>query len=143
MSKAFVSEEVVSHDDLPEEADPEGPTVITPEGHAKMVAEVEARHTERGALTEAIEAASGEVAKQEAERQRRLLDRRVRYLRRRLDVLEVVRPDEADAETGHISVAAPLAQALLGREAGDEVSVPRPKGKVKLSLQRVRYEPSV
>lgn len=170
MSKAFVSEEASSAEELPEEPDPEGPAVITPEGHARLTAELAARQSERAALGEPLAPDAGVVQAQEAERQKRLLDRRLRYLRRRLDALEVVRPDasrrdrvflgawvtvededgeqttyrvvgpdEADAAAGQISVAAPLARALLGREAGDEVSVRRPRGQVTLTVQGVRY----
>lgn len=172
MSKAFVSEEASSAGEIPEEPDPEGPAVITPAGHARMVSELAEKQAERAALGEALPPDAGVVQTEERERQKRLIDRRLRFLRRRLDALEVVSPDEAkrdrvylgawvdvededgeattyqivgpdeaDVATGQISVAAPLARALLGREAGDEVSVRRPKGKVTLTVQGVRYDP--
>jgi len=40
----------------------------------------------------------------------------------------LVGPDEADARRGLISVGAPVARALLGRCAGDQVEVERPGG---------------
>ncbi len=40
----------------------------------------------------------------------------------------IVGPDETDIGGGTVSCESPLGKALLGRELGDEVSVPRPKG---------------
>ena len=40
----------------------------------------------------------------------------------------IVGPDEASMEKGSISVTAPLARALIGRQAGDEVTVTAPGG---------------
>lgn len=41
---------------------------------------------------------------------------------------KLVGPDEADLAAGTISVTAPLGKALIGREAGDEVTVRMPAG---------------
>ncbi|MEN9580682.1 MAG: hypothetical protein RJA70_3691 [Pseudomonadota bacterium] len=41
---------------------------------------------------------------------------------------QVVGADESDIENGFISVSAPLARALIGKEAGDEVIVKLPGG---------------
>lgn len=46
--------------------------------------------------------------------------KRVRY--------RIVGPDEADLKKGTISVTSPLARALIGRKAGDEVTVNAPGG---------------
>lgn len=51
----------------------------------------------------------------------------------------IVGSDEADAERGAISVESPLAQALLRRRAGDEVTVQRPKGEITYGVLDVRY----
>ncbi len=50
----------------------------------------------------------------------------------------IVGPDEADARRGLISVHAPVARALLGREAGEAVEVSRPGGAVELEILEVR-----
>jgi transcription elongation factor GreA len=42
---------------------------------------------------------------------------------------QIVGADEANIDEGLISVSAPLARALIGREVGDEVSVTLPVGK--------------
>jgi transcription elongation factor GreB len=49
----------------------------------------------------------------------------------------LVGPDEADARRGLLGVSAPLARALLGRRAGDEVEVERPGGSGSLTLVAV------
>jgi transcription elongation factor GreB len=50
----------------------------------------------------------------------------------------IVGPDEADARRGLVSVASPVARALLGRAVGDEVEVDRPGGRVDLTVVAVR-----
>jgi transcription elongation factor GreB len=51
----------------------------------------------------------------------------------------IVGPDETDAERGWISLASPVAKALLKREEGDEVTVRRPKGAKRYEIIEVRY----
>ncbi len=41
---------------------------------------------------------------------------------------QIVGPDEADLKEGTISVSAPLARAIIGKELGDEVTVRLPGG---------------
>lgn len=53
----------------------------------------------------------------------------------------IVGPDEADAKAGKVSVEAPLARALLGKEEGDTVVVERPRGASELTVVEVRYRP--
>lgn len=43
-------------------------------------------------------------------------------------VYQLVMPEDADAEKGWISTASPIGRALLGKESGDEVTVPTPNG---------------
>ena len=50
----------------------------------------------------------------------------------------IVGPDEADAANGLVSANAPVARALLGRAAGDEVEVVRPGGPLALTVVEVR-----
>lgn len=97
------------------------------------------------------------------------IDRRVRYLSRRLDEVTVVHAapadrekvffgatvtlagdqdevryrivgaDEIDAVRGYISVDSPLARALLGRRAGDTVDVELPEGPKHFQLVSIDY----
>ncbi len=100
----------------------------------------------------------------------REIDRRVRYLSKRLEEVTVVRPpaadlkevrfgawvsledeggsrveyqivgfDEVDAKNNRISVDAPVAKALLGKNLGDEITVQRPKGEITYQILGVRY----
>jgi transcription elongation factor GreA len=41
---------------------------------------------------------------------------------------ELVMPEDADPDRGLVSVASPIGKALVGKEAGDEVSAPTPAG---------------
>jgi transcription elongation factor GreA len=42
--------------------------------------------------------------------------------------VELVLPEDSDPDKGLISVASPIGRALVGKEAGDEVSAPTPAG---------------
>jgi len=53
---------------------------------------------------------------------------------------QIVGSDETDPAELRISVDSPLAQALLGRRAGDEVLVRRPKGEIEYVVVDVSYE---
>lgn len=46
----------------------------------------------------------------------------------RRQMLRLVGPDEADVKVGRISIESPLARSLLGRAAGEEVEIERPRG---------------
>ena len=50
---------------------------------------------------------------------------------------ELVGPDEADVAARKISVASPVAQALLGKRAGDAAVLRRPKGDVEVTVLSV------
>jgi transcription elongation factor GreB len=52
---------------------------------------------------------------------------------------QIVGPDEFDVESGRISMDSPLGSALLGKCAGDEVAVRRPKGNAVFEITGVRY----
>ena len=43
-------------------------------------------------------------------------------------VYQLVLPEDADPDKGWISTASPIGRALMGKEEGDEVSVPTPNG---------------
>jgi len=53
----------------------------------------------------------------------------------------LVGEDESDADRGRISITSPIARALLGKSAGDEVKLKLPKGDRELEVVSVRYEP--
>jgi transcription elongation factor GreA len=53
---------------------------------------------------------------------------------------QIVGADEANIEEGTISISAPLARALIGKEAGDEVTVTLPAGKRKYEVIEVRFQ---
>lgn len=52
-------------------------------------------------------------------------------------VYDLVGPDEADLAAGQISIASPVAQALLGKRAGDVAVLRRPKGDVEVTVRSV------
>ncbi|MBK9033818.1 MAG: transcription elongation factor GreB [Myxococcales bacterium] len=54
-------------------------------------------------------------------------------------VYRLVGPDEFDPKQGFISVDSPVAKAVLGKRAGDEVTVARPKGAATFTIVGVRY----
>ena len=54
-------------------------------------------------------------------------------------VYRIVGPDEFDVEKGLISIDSPVGRALMGRRAGDEVVVRRPKGDAVFEILKVRY----
>jgi transcription elongation factor GreA len=50
---------------------------------------------------------------------------------------ELVMPEDSDPTRGLISVASPIGKALVGKEAGDEVSVPTPAGVREFEIIRL------
>jgi transcription elongation factor GreB len=55
-------------------------------------------------------------------------------------VYQIVGPDETDSDGVTISCESPMGRALIGREVGDEVSVPRPKGAANYVIEAVCFE---
>jgi transcription elongation factor GreA len=53
---------------------------------------------------------------------------------------QIVGDDEADIKKGKISVGSPIARAIIGKYAGDQVEVQTPGGVRKYELLEVRYE---
>jgi transcription elongation factor GreA len=51
----------------------------------------------------------------------------------------IVGEDEADIKAGRISITAPVARAMIGREVGDAVKVKTPKGIRELEVKAVRF----
>ena len=54
-------------------------------------------------------------------------------------VYQVVGPDEAEIQRGLLSISAPLGRALIGREAGDTVEVPTPRGTRYFEILEIAY----
>lgn len=160
MSKAFTSEETPEPEPVvrpPPRLAPGEIRYVTPEGHARLRAERDRLEVERAAA-----AASG-APERTAELARRIAVAEATLAA--LTVLapdaapegrvafgtwvtvedgagarstwRIVGPDEADARRGLVSVNAPLARALLGREPGDEVEVDRPGGRAGLTVVAV------
>jgi transcription elongation factor GreB len=53
----------------------------------------------------------------------------------------IVGPDEWDAARGEISMDSPIGSALLGKRVGDDVTVRRPQGELRLTIVAVSVEP--
>jgi transcription elongation factor GreA len=56
-------------------------------------------------------------------------------------VYAIVGENEADIKRGLISVTAPLARALIGREVGDAVTVRTPKGNREYEILHLEFKP--
>lgn len=52
---------------------------------------------------------------------------------------QIVGEDEANIKHGKISVASPIARALIGKEEGDAVDVQTPAGLLNLEIDKVEY----
>lgn len=148
---------------------------ITPQGFARLEQELQGLWPRRREVVAALSAAAAEGDRSEnAEyiyRKKELagLDRRIRYLQKRLPVLKVVRDapkagaiyfgayveleddagtvhryrivgaDETDAGSGAISMDSPLARALLGKRIDDEAVVVAPEKTVTMTVMSIRY----
>ena len=53
---------------------------------------------------------------------------------------QIVGTDEADVKVGRLSIESPIARQLLGKEAGDSVTIRVPKGTVEYEILSVKYE---
>jgi transcription elongation factor GreA len=52
----------------------------------------------------------------------------------------IVGEDEADVASGKISVASPIARAIMGKEEGDEVVVKAPAGDIEFEIDLVEHK---
>jgi transcription elongation factor GreB len=98
------------------------------------------------------------------------IDRRIRYLQKRLPILKIVRhdvapagvffgarvtlgfddgesvsyrlvgEDEADASRGDVNIDSPLARALLKKTVDDAVEIDRPRGKAVAVIEAIEYD---
>jgi transcription elongation factor GreB len=155
---------------------PSSSPYITPTGFRNLQKELDELWLRRRDVVKALAAAAAEGDRSEnAEyiyRKKELggLDRRIRYLQKRLPALNVVRdlpagdavffgafvevghgdgdsqvyrivgPDEADAKSLAISVDSPLARKLLKKRVDDEVSVLTGNVSSTLTILSIRYE---
>jgi len=53
---------------------------------------------------------------------------------------QIVGEDEADIESGKISITSPIARALIGKEEGDDAVVHAPSGEREYEIQEVVYK---
>ncbi len=152
---------------------------ITPEGARKLQVELEQLwKVERPRVTQEVSDAAAQGDRSDnaeylyGKKRLREIDQRVRFLRKRLEAISVVRPgevadpdriffgawvtledesgerhryrlvgpDEFDVERGLVSVASPIGRVLLGKEAGDKVTVQRPAGSATYVVTGIAYE---
>ncbi len=171
--------------DDPEDEDTETPGLpagvsryITPAGLARMQAELRAlMQGERPKIVEIVSWAAGNGDRSEngdylyGKKRLREIDRRARFLGRRIDKAQLVDPaaqtrrdrvffgatvsyvdeadavrsvtivgvDEAELERGQVSLASPIARALMGRQVGDEVRLSTPRGITVLEVTAIAY----
>ncbi len=155
---------------------PKSSAYITPAGYAQLQAELKDIWVRRRDVVKALSAAAAEGDRSEnAEyiyRKKELagLDRRIRYLQKRLPDLTVVRerprtdavffgatvevcddndatetfrivgPDETDAGKHWISIDSPLARALLKKRVDDDVEVAIGENRRFLTVMAIAYE---
>lgn len=151
---------------------------ITPQGFENLQTELDELWVRRRDVVKALAAAAAEGDRSEnAEyiyRKKELsgIDRRIRYLQKRLPDLTVVRehpntdavffaafvdleddsgntvtyqivgPDEAATDSNRISIDAPLARVLLKKRVGDEVAIETSGSEKRFVVQRVSYPES-
>jgi transcription elongation factor GreB len=154
---------------------PKSSPYITPAGYEALKQELDDIWLRRRDVVKALAAAAAEGDRSEnAEyiyRKKELagIDRRIRYLQKRLPELKVVREtpasdavyfgatvevcdeqgetheyrivgaDETDGAVGAISIDSPVARALLGKRIDDEVSIAAGESQRKVSIVAIRY----
>ena len=179
MSKAFVKDDGAEADaeaEAPETPSPAGKNYITPAGYARLDAErkrlVEIERPEV-VKTVAWAASLGDRSENAdyiyGKRRLREIDRRVRFLIKRLEGAEIVRSsgrdsdqvffgacvrirmageekqvtivgvDEAEPGQGRVSWISPIARALLKAREGDTVTLRSPSGEEQLEILEVTY----
>jgi transcription elongation factor GreB len=179
MSKAFVKESD-SDDELEQEVapalPPSGKNYITPAGYARLEAELRRLvEIERPEVVKTVAWAASLGDRSEnadyiyGKRRLREIDRRVRFLIRRLEGAEIVNSsgretdqvffgatvrvksasgektvtivgvDEVDPAHGRVSWVSPIAKALLKARAGERVTLRTPAGEEKLDILEVTY----
>src|SRR6476646_10843359 len=183
MSKAFVKDDSEAGDasDMPEAPDapvlpPGGKNYITPDGFARLQAEKkQLLEVDRPEVVKTVAWAASLGDRSEnadyiyGKRRLREIDRRVRFLIKRLEAAEIVHSsgrdsdqiffgarvrvkgasgertvsivgvDEVDPAKGDVSWISPMARALLKARAGDVVRLRTPAGDEQLEILEVDY----
>ena len=52
---------------------------------------------------------------------------------------QIVGEDESDIKQNKISISSPIARALIGRSAGETLTIPIPKGKIEIEIIEVKF----
>ncbi|MBX3184955.1 MAG: transcription elongation factor GreB [Polyangiaceae bacterium] len=148
---------------------------LTREGAQKLAKELsELLTVERPRVVQEVSDAAAQGDRSEnaeyiyGKKRLREIDRRVRFLQKRLDACEVVEvsdqdtvrfgaivtvtdedgvereyqlvgPDESSPSAGRISFQSPIGRALMKRRVGDVVQVSRPAGDLELEVIGIRY----
>jgi transcription elongation factor GreA len=55
-------------------------------------------------------------------------------------IWKIVGEEEANVDNREISIKSPIAQSLLGKEAGDEVAIKVPKGTIEVEIISIAYK---
>jgi len=179
MSKAFVKEEGDAPDDQPAhqpKLPSSGKNYITPSGYARLEAELRKLvEVERPEVVKTVAWAASLGDRSEnadylyGKRRLREIDRRVRFLIKRLESAEVVNSsgrdtdqvffgatvrikgrdgekeltivgvDEVDPAHGRVSWVSPVAKALIKAREGDVVTLRSPAGEEQLEILEVTY----
>lgn len=157
------------------EPQPKSTAVITPEGYAMLNNELKSLWVKRKEVNTALSAAAAEGDRSEnaeyiyRKKQQGEIDRKIRYLQKRLPDLRVidqiankeqiffgayveleqddgviveyriVGPDETNADKGWISIDSPLAKALLKKHVDDEVSFNLAGKKNTYCINKINY----
>ena len=179
MSKAFVRESE-DDDEAPamEPSPPPARNYISPAGYARLKSELKTLvETERPEVVRVVSWAAKNGDRSEngdylyGKKRLREIDRRVRFLIKRLEAAEVVETagrdtdqvffgssvliktkseqrtvtivgvDETDTTRGRISWISPVAKALIKAREGDTVTLKTPGGVEQLEILEVRYDP--
>ena len=177
MSKAFVKDESSAPEEEREAPSPPGgKNYITPDGYARLKAELrQLAEAERPEVVKTVAWAASLGDRSEnadylyGKRRLREIDRRIRFLIKRLEAAQVVDAkgrdtdqvffgatvrirmkneekqicivgvDEVDPSLGRVSWVSPIAKALLKARAGDSVTLRTPSGDEALEILEVRY----
>ena len=179
MSKAFIREDAAAPDEEPEApAIPAGGrNYISPAGFARLKAELrELVELERPEVVKTVAWAAANGDRSEngdylyGKKRLREIDRRVRFLIKRLESAEVVNSagrdtdqvffgatvrlksasgektitivgvDEVDPANGRVSWISPIAKALIKAREGDTVTLRSPSGVEQLEILEVKYQ---
>lgn len=172
MSRAFVDEDAGSDatggmSDIPLPLPPGAKNYMTPEGARKMADELRRLAEEDRPRASGALAAAEAADKADAIRILSEIDRRISFLTRMKDRLEVVEPpartdrmvfglvarvseddgteknyrvvgvDESDPERGYISWASPIAKALIGKRKGEVAIARLPRQELRLRILEI------